>query len=102
MRKAVFVFCFLCSLLLLSCKKEEAAGSSSSEPYIPEWIFKHWVWEDEGTTASAEQLADDYIANGIPVDAIIIDSPWETAYNNFDWDPAAYPDAQGMIDRFHS
>jgi alpha-glucosidase (family GH31 glycosyl hydrolase) len=86
---------------LLSCQ-EETNLPVSDEPYIPDWIFKHWVWEDEGTTASARQLADDYLAHGIPVDAIIIDSPWETGYNTFDWDPGYYPDAQGMIDYFHS
>ncbi len=86
------------SFFLFSCKKEK----KPEELYIPDWVFKHWVWEDEGTTASATQLADDYISNGIPVDAIIIDSPWETGYNTFLWDNSLYPDAQGMIDNFHS
>lgn len=68
----------------------------------PAWVFYHWVWEDESTQQSAEALVDDYIAHDIPVKAIIIDSPWETGYNTFDWDASLYPDAQGMIDNFHS
>ncbi len=68
----------------------------------PTWIFEHWVWEDEGTTASARQMVDDYLANDIPVSAIIIDSPWETGYNSFNFDSTLYPDAKGMIDYFHS
>ncbi len=67
----------------------------------PKWVFQHWVWEGEGTTASARQLVDDYLAHNIPVGAIIIDSPWETDYNTFEWDGARYPNAQGMIDYFH-
>ncbi|HXH19839.1 MAG TPA: TIM-barrel domain-containing protein [Chitinophagales bacterium] len=68
----------------------------------PEWIFYHWVWEDESTQQSAQQLVDDYLSHDIPVGAIIIDSPWETGYNTFDWDNTLYPDPQGMIDYFHS
>ncbi|HRG91106.1 MAG TPA: hypothetical protein PLW44_18915, partial [Chitinophagales bacterium] len=52
----------------------------------PEFVFHHWVWEDESTQQSALQLVDDYKARNIPVGAIIIDSPWETGYNTFDWD----------------
>jgi alpha-glucosidase (family GH31 glycosyl hydrolase) len=102
MRRIVLLCCFSGALFLLSCKKESTTTTTDTGPYIPEWIFKHWVWEDEGTTASAKALADDYISHGIPVDAIIIDSPWETEYNTFNWNPSIYPDAQGMIDYFHS
>lgn len=68
----------------------------------PEWVFHHWVWEDESTQQSALQLIDDYKAHDIPVGAIIIDSPWETGYNTFDWDTTLYPDAQAMVDSFHA
>jgi alpha-glucosidase (family GH31 glycosyl hydrolase) len=68
----------------------------------PQWVFEHWVWEDESTQESALQIVDDYIAHDIPVSAIIIDSPWETGYNTFEWDTALFHDAQAMIDSFHS
>ncbi len=68
----------------------------------PQWVFEHWVWEDESTQESALQIVDDYLARDIPVSAIIIDSPWETGYNTFEWDTALFPDAQAMIDSFHS
>ncbi len=92
------------------CKKEcniPLPNNPGDTTYVqttpwPKWVFQHWVWEGEGTTQSARQLVDDYLANGIPVDAIIIDSPWETGYNTFEWDSTRYPDAQGMIDYFHS
>lgn len=68
----------------------------------PEFVFHHWVWEDESTQHSALQLVDDYKARNIPVGAIIIDSPWETGYNTFDWDTSLYPNAQAMVDSFHA
>ncbi len=34
--------------------------------------------------------------------AIIIDSPWATGYNTFEWDPALFPDPVGMIDALHA
>ncbi|MEK7226913.1 MAG: TIM-barrel domain-containing protein, partial [Bacteroidota bacterium] len=71
-------------------------------PPWPEWIFYHWVWEGESTQQSAIQIVDDYLQYDIPVGAIIIDSPWETGYNNFQFDTALFQDAQGMINYFHS
>jgi alpha-glucosidase (family GH31 glycosyl hydrolase) len=68
----------------------------------PSWVFSHWVWEDESTQESALQMVDDYLSRDIPVSAIIIDSPWETGYNTFEWDTTLFPDAQAMIDSFHS
>jgi alpha-D-xyloside xylohydrolase len=67
----------------------------------PAWIFSHWVWEGESTQASAIALVDDYLARNSPVGAIVIDSPWETGYNTFAWEPARFPDPQGMINYFH-
>lgn len=68
----------------------------------PSWVFEHWVWEDESTQQSALQIVDDYISRDIPVSAIIIDSPWETDYNTFEWDTTLFQNAQAMIDSLHS
>jgi len=68
----------------------------------PDWVFHNWVWEDESTQQSALQLVDDYKAHNIPVGAIIIDSPWETGYNTFDWDTSLFPNAKAMVDSFHA
>ena len=68
----------------------------------PAWIFSHWIWEDEGTSQSAMQLMDDYLAHDIPVGAIIIDSPWETGYNTFVYDTSLYPNTQAIVNYFHS
>lgn len=88
-----------CAVFILS----GSAGilKSQTTPW-PEWVFHHWVWEDESTQQSAMQLVDDYQAHSIPVGAVIIDSPWETGYNTFEWDTALYPNAQAMVDYMHS
>ena len=75
--------------------------SAQTTPW-PEFVFHHWVWEDESTQQSALQLVDDYKTHNIPVGAIIIDSPWETDYNTFDWDTSHFQNPQAMVDSFHS
>lgn len=71
-------------------------------PITPAWALKHWVWEDNGNTrADAETLVSGYLIRNIPVGVLIIDSPWSTAYNDFEWDTSRYPNPQQMIDNFH-
>lgn len=89
--RCIFVF-HICSLNLLQAQST----------IWPDWVFKHWVWEDESTQQSALQLVADYQAHQIPVDAIIIDSPWETGYNTFEWDSSLFPNAQAMVDSLHA
>jgi alpha-glucosidase (family GH31 glycosyl hydrolase) len=43
-----------------------------------------------------------YRQRNIPVGAVIIDSPWSTAYNDFVWNTNRYPDPAGMIREFHA
>ena len=70
-------------------------------PITPAWAFGHIVWEDNvNTTQGAEDLVNGYLDRGIPVDAVIIDSPWSTTYNDFEWDSARYADPSAMIRGF--
>lgn len=70
-------------------------------PITPAWAFGHIVWEDSiNTTQGAERIVNEYLERGIPVDAIIIDSPWCTAYNDFQWDTQRYADPASMIKGF--
>ncbi len=78
------------------------SGSAIPDLDFPEWAWQHWVWEDESTQDSVVEMIDGYEAADIPVAAIIIDSPWETAYNDFAWDPARFPDPDAMIAELHS
>lgn len=108
--RSLFILLF-CGLAI-SCERDQPlpgpggqaihAGALDQELPWPEWIFRHWVWEDESTQQSATALVDDYLARDIPVGAIIIDSPWETGYNTFEFDRGLFPDPQAMIDYFHA
>lgn len=82
----------------------------------PKWAFGPWRWRDEnhnnptyfdGTTATTpynSSLVEDILlmkAYDIPLTAYWIDRPWgpgTRGYDNFDWDPERFPNAQGMID----
>lgn len=107
---SICVFSFIPLFLTAQISEEKQTGthtnslsdtSNQSTPW-PQWIFHHWVWEDESTQQSAIDLVDGYIQHTIPVGAIIIDSPWETGYNTFEFDKSIYGDAQGMINNLHS
>jgi alpha-glucosidase (family GH31 glycosyl hydrolase) len=96
----------LLSLLLVACVPPEAAlvddpPVDDAEPPWPSWAHEPWVWEDESTQESVLALVDGYLERDIPVGAVIIDSPWETAYNDFVWDPTLFPDPEGMVDGLH-
>jgi alpha-glucosidase (family GH31 glycosyl hydrolase) len=79
-----------------------AIEKSNIPPVSPDWVFDHWVWEDDANTQQAVMdLVDSYASHGIPVGAVIVDSPWSTEYNNFVWNKENYPDPQGMIDALH-
>jgi len=89
---------FLFTALLIS------GPISAQEPPrvpFPAWVFGHVVWHDESTADSVYQLVKGYMAHGIPADGVIIDSPWETEYNTFEFDPRLYPNARKLIDDLH-
>jgi alpha-glucosidase (family GH31 glycosyl hydrolase) len=70
---------------------------------LPEWAYGHWksrdVYEHE------RDVLDDlegYLEHRIPLDAIVFDSPWETQYNTWRFNPAQFPDPKGLIARLRS
>ncbi|MBD3749288.1 MAG: hypothetical protein IE931_07325 [Sphingobacteriales bacterium] len=68
----------------------------------PKWAYEPWVWEDmQNTQTSTLSLVNGYLDRGIPVGGTIVDSPWSTGYNNFEWDTTRYPHAQEMIHELH-
>jgi len=78
------------------------APAAEAEPPFPDWVLGQFVWEDESTTASVRALVKGYQENGIPIAGVIIDSPWETAYNTFEFDAERYPGARELIDDLHA
>ena len=77
--------------------------SAQNPPITPAWAFEHIAWEDSiNTEEGAKALVDGYLQRDIPVGAVIIDSPWSTTYNDFNWDTQRYSDPKRMIDYFKS
>ena len=72
-------------------------------PLLPEWGYGHWKSRD--VYAHQRDVVDDfegYERSGMPLDAIVIDSPWETQYNTWRFNPHQFPDARGMIERMRA
>ena len=65
---------------------------------LPEWGYGFWKSRD--VHEHQDDVLDDYEGfrrHGIPLDAIVIDSPWATQYNTWEFNPYQFPDAPGMI-----
>ncbi|MGA2928046.1 MAG: TIM-barrel domain-containing protein [Solirubrobacteraceae bacterium] len=65
---------------------------------LPEWGYGFWKSRD--VYEHQEDVFDDFHGfrrHRIPLDAIVIDSPWETQYNTWEFNPHQFPDAPGMI-----
>ncbi len=99
-RPGALVYWMVVFVLLCACLC--SAGERSATLPFPDWVLGHVVWEDESTTQGTYDLVEGYLDRGIPVDAVIIDSPWETEYNTFEFDPSRYPEAEKLIADLHS
>jgi alpha-glucosidase (family GH31 glycosyl hydrolase) len=65
---------------------------------LPEWGYGFWKSRD--VHEHQDDVMDDYEGfrrHGIPLDAIVIDSPWATQYNTWEFNPHQFPDAPGMV-----
>lgn len=67
---------------------------------LPEWAYGFWKSRDvhEHQDAVLEDF-EGFRTHEIPLDAIVIDSPWATQYNTWEFNPYQFPDAAGMISR---
>ncbi len=83
---------------------ELAGAQEKAKPAVtPYWGFGHWIWEDQiHTSNTVRYLVDGYSKYDIPVDTVILDSPWSSAYNNFEWDATLYPDFEAMLQQLHA
>ncbi|MDQ3434799.1 MAG: hypothetical protein M3481_09005, partial [Actinomycetota bacterium] len=69
----------------------------------PEWGYGHWKSRDVYEHQSdVENDFEGYARHKIPLDAIVIDSPWETQYNTWVFNPHQFPDPEGMLARFRA
>jgi alpha-glucosidase (family GH31 glycosyl hydrolase) len=67
---------------------------------LPEWGYGFWKCGD--VYEHQDDVLDDWSGfrtHGIPLDAIVIDSPWATQYNTWKFNPHQFPNAREMISR---
>ncbi|WP_298238943.1 TIM-barrel domain-containing protein [uncultured Algibacter sp.] len=84
--------------LCLICIQTTLAQLELTPPITPKWAFGHIVWEDNrNTQEDAIKLVNLYLEHQMPVDGIIIDSPWSNSYNDLNWDTQRYPKSSEMI-----
>jgi alpha-glucosidase (family GH31 glycosyl hydrolase) len=70
---------------------------------LPEWGYGFWKSRDihEHRDDVLEDL-EGFRRCAIALDAIVIDSPWATQYNTWEFNPHQFPDAAGMIARLRA
>jgi alpha-glucosidase (family GH31 glycosyl hydrolase) len=67
---------------------------------LPEWGYGFWKSRD--VYEHQDDVLDDLDGlrrHDIPVDAIVLDSPWATQYNTWEINPHQFPDGPGLIRR---
>lgn len=81
----------------------QGAGETPPEParHTPRWAFLPWISKDISDRADTYAFVDGFRDRGIPVGAVVLDSPWETHYNTFIPSPTRYPDFGGMVRDLH-
>lgn len=67
---------------------------------LPEWGYGFWKSRD--VYAHEDDVLEDFRGcrwHGIPLDALVLDSPWETQYNTWLPNPHQFPDFEWMVRR---
>jgi alpha-glucosidase (family GH31 glycosyl hydrolase) len=70
---------------------------------LPEWGYGFWKSRD--VYEHQDDVVEDYEGmrrHDIPLDAIVLDSPWETQYNTWEINPHQFPDGVGLIRRMRA
>ncbi len=70
---------------------------------LPEWGYGFWKSRDiHEHQRDVDDDFDGFAEHRLPLDAIVIDSPWATQYNTWEFNPHQFPDARGMIARMRA
>jgi alpha-D-xyloside xylohydrolase len=68
----------------------------------PYWAFAPWKARDyHRNQAEVEEDVDRYRELGLPASVILIDSPWATNYNTYEFNPKQFDDAAKMVAHIH-
>lgn len=75
------------------------AGRQQLPPY---WAFAPWKARDyHRNQAEVNEDIERYRQLGLPASIILIDSPWATNYNTYEFNPKQFDDAKQMIAHLH-
>jgi alpha-glucosidase (family GH31 glycosyl hydrolase) len=82
---------------------EIAAAEPVAAPalHTPRWAFEPWISKDISNRDDTYAFVDGFRERGIPVGAVVLDSPWETSYNTFVPNPTRYGDFPGLVRDMH-
>ncbi len=76
-------------------------GTAGYAPVLPEWGYGFWKSRDVyGHQREVEDDFDGCRDHAIPLDALVLDSPWETQYNTWIPNPHQFTDFAEMVRRF--
>jgi alpha-D-xyloside xylohydrolase len=69
----------------------------------PPWVFAPWKSRDAHySEKDVFEDVDMMRSLDIPMSVLVIDSPWETAYNDFTFNTVQFPDYENMIKYIHN
>jgi len=73
-------------------------GYSGRPAMSPPWTFAPWMssdhWRDGG---EVRYVISKLVENGIPGSAFVFDSPWETGYNDFNWNALQFSGGSNYV-----
>ncbi len=79
------------------------ARATGRPALLPAWGYGFWKSRD--IHRHQDEVEEDVHGcrwHGIPVDAVVLDSPWETNYNTWRPNPHQFPDFAGMVARLRA
>jgi len=68
----------------------------------PRWAFRPWISKDISDDADTRAFVQGFEERGIPVGAVVFDSPWSTHYNSMEVNPERYPRFDQLVSELHA
>jgi len=84
------------------CVRTDLDALPAIVPHTARWAFEPWISKDISDRADTYAYVDGFRERGIPVGAVVLDSPWETQYNTFIPNPTRYGDFNGLVNDMHA
>jgi alpha-glucosidase (family GH31 glycosyl hydrolase) len=81
---------------------EPEAPLADPERHTPRWAFMPWISKDISTRDDSLAFVAGFRERDIPVGVLVLDSPWDTNYTNFEPNPTRYPDFEAFVDTMHA